>query len=146
MHADYRVHANVQLPTDSRLNAEHHSLSDESPDTATRSKRALAGREGFIVEKRLAGLKQTGADNDKRCDQRRVAIDRSDEVERHIARQHQMIVVVASDVRDFRSQADSQQYIDTGRSPDEAFRHDAIISEQQRANCELRRWSGAFLG
>ena len=73
MYAHYCVNTNVQFPTDSRLDAEHHSLSDEAPDTAARGKRALSGREGFIVEKRLVCLKQSGADNDKRCNQTRVA-------------------------------------------------------------------------
>ena len=146
MHAHYRVHANVQLPADSRLNAEHKPLSDEPPDTATCGKCALAGREGFIVEKRLACLKQPGADNDKRCDQLRGAIHGSDKVQHHVTREHQMIVVVAPDVRDLRSQADSRQYIDTDGSPDKAFRHDPVVGEKQRAGRELRRRSGTFLG
>ena len=133
MYAHYCVNTNVQFPTDSRLDAEHHSLSDEAANTAARGKRALSGREGFIVGKRLVCLKQSGADNDKWCNQTRVAFHGRDQVERHIAREHQVIVVVAPDVRDLRSKADPRQHIDTGGSADKAFRHDPIVGEKQRA-------------
>lgn len=145
-HSDYPVQTNVQLPTDTRLRPQDQVLSDEPPDTATRRECPFGRREYLIVRKLFPRSKQSASHDHERRDRSRFAIDRADEIKRHIAGQHQMAVILTLDVSDFRAEAHSRQDVESRGSTHKAFRHDAIVCKQKRSSRKFTCRPGALLG
>src|SRR3954464_12889062 len=103
-HADEAVHAEVELPPDPRFGADDDAVAEQGADTAARSEGAFRVGGGCVAEG-LGRTEDAGAADDERRD----ALPGWGEVDGHVARQHQVGVVLAPDVGDFGAQAHARR-------------------------------------
>src|SRR6185503_4522307 len=71
--------------------------------------------------------------------------NRGEQIAREIAGQHQVTMLIARDEGRLGSGAESRREIDSPRSAEKIFLHDAVVSEEQRTCGELQHRLRPFL-
>src|SRR5215471_7013956 len=136
--SDEPADADVRLPAGTRFCAEDQPIPHERADAAARRERPLVVREGLVVGKCLARPEQAGADDHEwRNAGRRAA---RAEIDGDVAGDHQVTVMLATDVGNLGADADARRDVEPSRAAPESFRDRAIVCEDQRA---CREFGGA---
>ena len=81
--------------------------------------------------------KQSATCDEKRCDAGRTALDRTNDVPRHVTGHHHVTVIMALYVDYLRPDADSREQIPSSGTPDEALARDSVIGESHPAGRKL---------
>src|SRR5262245_33761592 len=99
-HADRSADPHVQLPAHTHVNSDRDAIAEVSSDAATGGERALVRAERSS-RKGLVRPEEAGADDEERNDLARTIACRSGDVPRHISSEHEVTVVLSTDVADF---------------------------------------------